>query len=66
MTPRERIQSCQDRLIARGVTDIKFFWGNASEKPLSQVCNDVADALEAALEGRCRPVPPFGDSQRGG
>lgn len=65
MTPRERLQNVQDRLVARGVTDIKFAWAeNVHTKSLDQVCEDVATALEAYLDGKCHPLPPAGDSLR--
>lgn len=64
MTARQRLDAIQEKLVAQGVTDIKFFWARNSEKPLSQVCSDVADVLEATLNGNCKSAVPFGDSQR--
>jgi hypothetical protein len=64
MTPRQRLDAIQQKLVARGVTDIKFCWSIHPDKPLSQACGEVADALECYLEGRFRPLAPFGDSQR--
>lgn len=62
MSGYERLKAIQERLEARGVTDVKFAWSRgAREKPLSQVANEVADALEAYLDGRFRPLPPFND-----
>lgn len=62
MSGYERLKVIQARLEARGVKDVKFAWGRgAHEIPLSQAANEVADALEAYLDGRFRPLPPFND-----
>lgn len=62
MTPKERLQSIEQQLVARGVTDIKFAWGNISQKPLSQVTTEVCDVLQAYLDGKYHPLPAFNDA----
>lgn len=58
---KERLMDTQAALEARGAKDVKFCFSNLSEKPLSQVANEVADALEAVLSGRTKALPSIGD-----
>ena len=61
MNARERLLGVQTALEARGVKDVKFCFSNTSEKALSQVTAEVADALQAFLNGEVRPLPKFDD-----
>lgn len=64
-TPRERLKAIEQRLIARGMSDIKFTWAEgAHEQPFDQVVNGVCDVLEAYLDGEFSPLPESDDSQR--
>lgn len=64
MSAEVRLQQCQAALVERGVRDVKFCFGSLSEKPVSQVGADVADALEAVNLGRFQDLPDLGDSRR--
>jgi hypothetical protein len=59
-----RLKRIQERLEARGCVDVKFAWGATQDKPLSQVASEVADVLEAYLDGKTVPMRPFNDSPR--
>lgn len=62
MSPRDRLKNVQEKLVARGVIDIKLDLRCNDETPLSHVMTDVADALEAYLDGKYHPMPSLGDS----
>lgn len=56
----DQFAAVQERLISAGYTDVKL-----SLKPgatLEQVVKDVADVLEAILDGKAKPFAPFNDS----
>lgn len=62
MTPKERLLKVQERLIARGVKDIKFCWAeNVHTKTRDEIYTDVSMALEAYLDGKYHPLPDFND-----
>jgi len=63
MTPEERVKAVQERLLARGVKDVKFTWNHEALKKNTrdQVLTDVAIALEAYLDGKCKPASPMYD-----
>jgi len=61
MNGRERLKQIQQKLEARGCVDIKLAWGWVQDKPLSAVASEVADVLEAFLDGKVRPLEPFND-----
>ena len=60
---KTRLESLEERLKDRGVVDVKFDadYSQGAEK----VGNDMADVLEAVLDGKTRPALPIGDSVRG-
>ncbi len=64
MSAEERLNALQVALEERGVKDVKFLFGSVSEKGLSQLASDVADALDAVLGNRFAKLPPLGDSVR--
>ncbi len=64
MSVEERLGNCQAALQERGVKDVKFFFGSLSEKPLTKLAAEAADALEAVLAGKAKKAPPLGDSVR--
>jgi hypothetical protein len=64
MTGRERLKAVQERLIARGVLDVKMTLApNAYEHGIDKVAGDLADLLESYLDGRCRLVTSIGDRE---
>jgi hypothetical protein len=53
-----RLKKIEDRLRARGVRDIKFCWAPGVHKvPLEELKANVADFIEAYLEGKSTPIP---------
>ena len=63
MSNKIRLKLVQKRLEAKGVVDVKFAWApNVKDFSADQLAEDVANALEAYLDGRCTPVEKFGDS----
>jgi hypothetical protein len=58
---KERLLAVQATLEERGAKDVKFYFGNTAERPLSQVATEVADAIQALLNNNVRPLEPFGD-----
>lgn len=64
MSAEVRLGKCQAALEKRGVRDVKFMFGVVSEKPLSQLASDVAEALEAVNGGNYKSLPSLGDSVR--
>lgn len=64
MSAEVRLKECRTALQQRGVKDVKFLFGALSEKPLSQVASDVADALEAVNSGKFHELPKLDDSSR--
>jgi hypothetical protein len=61
MNAKERLLAVQAALVAGGAKDVKFYFSNTAEKPLTQVANEVADALQALLDGNVRPLGALGD-----
>ena len=51
MSEESRLAQLQENLKQRGVRDVKFFFGNTWEKPVSKLAADAADALEAFANG---------------
>jgi hypothetical protein len=64
MGAEKRLEKCQAALQERGVRDVKFFFGVVSEKGLSQLSTDVADALEAVVRAEYEPFGSLGDTVR--
>lgn len=64
MNAQERLRVLQTELESQGVDDVKFFFALTDEKPLSEVANDVADALRAYVDGRTHNLESFSDSYR--
>ena len=64
MNTNERLKVCEQRLRDAGVVDVKFFFRRAN-KTLSGVANEVAEVVEAMLDGRYTRAKPLGDSVRG-
>lgn len=60
---RERLDRVQRELEKRGVVDVKLFMVPTT-KPLSEVCDEAADVLEAILAGNTHPLEPFNDSRK--
>ena len=60
---KARLEGLEQRVKDRGVVDVKFDadYSQGAEK----VGNDMADVLEAVLDGKTRPALPIGDSVRG-
>lgn len=63
MNAKVRLQALEAQLRERGVVDVKFFF-NRSNKALSGVMADVANALDAVVSGRFDNAKPLGDSVR--
>ncbi len=57
---RGRLEHIQHELRARGVS-LKLARSPGAHSSL-ELAEDLASGLEAYLEGRCHPLPPFGDS----
>ena len=64
MSDEERLEQLQAALVARGVKDVKFFFGSVSEKPLSQLTSDAADVLQAIVDKNYTQLEPVDDSVR--
>jgi hypothetical protein len=64
MSTQERLKERQVALENSGVTDVKFCFGNLSQKPVSELASEAADALEAVSKGRAKKAKPIGDSMR--
>lgn len=62
MDARERLQGLQTALNERGVRDVKFCFAKDKSVPMSHVREDVADVLQAYLDGKYHPLPPAGDT----
>ncbi len=62
MSAQNRLQKMQTALEQRGVKDVKFFFRPTVD--LGKLTADVSDALSAAIDGKVKPLPLFGDSQR--
>jgi hypothetical protein len=62
MSAEERLATCQAALRERGIQDAKFCFGQISERPVSQVASDVADALEAVLAKNYQDLPDIDKS----
>jgi hypothetical protein len=62
MNAEERLNICQDQLVAKGVRDVKFYFNNSPSSPLSTVASDAADLLETVLDGKKhKTANPIGD-----
>jgi hypothetical protein len=62
MSAGDRLQMVQSALVKRGVRDVKFFFKlGLNETPRSEVRNDVADFLDAYVNGRSKKVERIGD-----
>lgn len=64
MSAKERLQNLQAALSERGVVDVKFFFNKQRGASLTAVATDVADVVEAFLDGRYHPHAGVGDSVR--
>jgi RNA-binding protein YhbY len=64
MSAKERLQNLQTALSERGVVDVKFFFNKQRDASLTAVATDVADVVEALLDGRYHPHAGVGDSVR--
>ena len=64
MSAKERLEAVRAQLLEKGAQDVKFFFAGDSEAPLSHVAADVADALQAFIDGRGTPLAKLGDSVR--
>lgn len=60
----KRLEQLQAVLTERGYKDVKFFFGAISETPVSQLAADVADALDAVVQGQAIAQVGLGDSVR--
>lgn len=57
MSPSERLKELQERLQARGVLDVKLTFAPGFElRPLTELYADVADFLDAWLQGHGKPI----------
>lgn len=62
MTPKERLDAVQNKLIERGVIDIKFaFSENIADHSLDTVRLMISRVLEAYSVGEYKPLPPLND-----
>jgi len=59
---RDRLDSLEARMKARGVVDMKFF--RVPGFTPEQYGSDIADVLEAVLDGEHKPFAGCGDSVR--
>jgi hypothetical protein len=55
VTGEERLKRVQDRLVERGVRDVKVFLAPGARE-LDKTANDLAKLLESYLEGRTKVV----------
>lgn len=62
MGANTRLQALQRALKARGVRDVKFCFSLPADKPASAVAHDVADFLQAYVDGRYKVVEKLGDA----
>lgn len=62
MDYKKELDRIQAELTARGVLDVKWFFG-PTDGPYDrdQVMKDAATALQAYLDGKCTPAAKFGD-----
>lgn len=62
MTPKERLELAQNRLVERGVIDIKFaFNENVVDHDIDDVRSMIARILESYLAGEYKPMSPLND-----
>jgi hypothetical protein len=59
---KERLDKIQQRLIDAGYKDVKLHVVPGAT--LEKILNDAAEILEAVLDGKTKPLPPFNDSAR--
>lgn len=63
MSPKERLEAVQNKLVGHGVIDVKFaFNENVNDSSIDDVRTSVAMILEAHLAGRTTTMQPIGDS----
>lgn len=62
MSEENKLFALQAELARRGVKDVKFFFGAISEKTLTDVASDVAEALQAVVDGKFSPMQPLNDA----
>ena len=60
MSAKARLQTIEAALRERGVVDVKFLFTNNGAS-LSALADNVADALEAVLQGHATPSAALGD-----
>ena len=63
MDAKDRVNACQDKLVAMGVRDVKFYFNSTPESLPSQVASDAADVLEAMLDKKYKTAELIGDSK---
>lgn len=63
MNTTEKLKEVRARLEAKGAKDVKFYFRRDPSVPRTVVMQHVVDALEAVLDGKCKPLPPFNDSK---
>lgn len=63
MSAENKLKALEASLSERGVVDVKFFFAKDGSSP-TKVASDVANVLEAMLEGRTTPFAGVGDSVR--
>ena len=56
---KERLLSVRADLEKLGAKDVKFFFSQTEEKPLSVVANEAADALQDLLDGKVTQIEDF-------
>lgn len=62
MVANDRLITLQSALEGRGVTDVKFCFSlGLAQIPTSEVIANVADSLQAFLDGKLIPLMDFGD-----
>ena len=67
---KARLKVAQERLEERGVVDIKFAYAHSFFDPpsthpsMEQRGVEIAELVEAVLDGKTSPMPPIGDSVR--
>lgn len=62
MNAKERLHAVQQKLVARGVTDVKFFFDSAKLGYPTKALEGAAAVLEAYVEGRCTPAADYAEA----